>query len=204
MRKNIFVVGLAGIFIGLLIALATYEGIHRTGDDNFCSICHEMRPMVAAYENDVHGGKGKTGIKVSCVNCHLPQDNIFNYIATKAKNGAIEVGIHVFGDPDAIDWQEKRKHRKDFVYDGGCINCHTTFKTNKSISDKGLEMHKHYEKLKNTDKRLACASCHNEIGHTGLRSNLNYYKPEYKFYNGKLDKKRNEIDNKLTEELEKE
>ncbi|PLY09801.1 MAG: cytochrome C [Arcobacter sp.] len=203
MKKNIFLIGLGGVFVGLLFALATYDGIHRTSTDKFCSVCHEMRPMTAAYENDVHGGKGKTGIKVACVNCHLPQGNILSYIGTKAKNGALEVGIHFLGDPDAIDWQEKRKHRKDFVYDKGCINCHTTYKTNEAISKKGKEMHLHYEKLLNTEKKIGCASCHAEVGHTGLRSTLNYYKPEYKFYDGKLDKKRDEVDKKLTEELEK-
>lgn len=204
MSRYIFMIGLSGVFAGLLFALATYEGIHRTSNDKFCSSCHEMRPMTAAYESDVHGGNGKTGIKVACVNCHLPQNNILSYIGTKAKNGIKEVGIHFLGDPDSINWHEMRKHRKDFVYDEGCINCHTTYKTNEAISEKGRVMHEHYAKLLDTKKEIGCASCHVEVGHTGLRNTLNYYKPEYKFYDGKLDKQKKETDDKLTMELNKE
>jgi len=58
-------------------------------------------------------------------------------------------------------------------------------------------MHAHYASLKGTDKEIGCASCHEEVGHTGLRSMLNYYKPEYKFYEGKLDKQREAVEKKL-------
>ena len=197
MKKNILIIGLIGIFIGLVISWISYEGIHRTGDENFCVSCHEMRPMVNAYHADVHGGAGKSGIKVSCVSCHLPHDNIFNYIFTKAKNGVTELPIHFFGDPDSIDWYKKRNEREHFVYDGGCISCHGNFETNKNISKKGKQMHKHYRKLLNTDKQIGCASCHIEMGHNGLRSMLNYYKPEYEYYEGKLDTQKENAEKKL-------
>lgn len=201
MKKNIFLFGLIGVFIGLLIALSTYEGLHRTSSDNFCSVCHEMSPMVASYETDVHGGAGKIGIKAKCVDCHLPQDSLTNYIYTKAKNGLLEVAVHFSGNVDEINWQEKRKERKDFVYDQGCINCHTTFNTNESYSKMAKKMHNHYEKLIGTDKQIGCASCHIEVGHKGLRSALNYYKPEYEFYEGKLDEEREELQKILDEKL---
>lgn len=197
MKKSILIIGLGGVFLGLVLSWITYEGIHRTGSENFCVSCHEMRPMVNAYHDDIHGGKGKSGIKVSCVSCHLPQDNIFNYIFTKAKTGVAEVGIHFLGNPDAIDWHEKRNDREHFVYDGGCISCHSNFKTNENISKKGKQMHQHYTKLLDTDKQIGCASCHIEIGHKGLRSMLNYYKPEYEFYEGKLDKQKEDAEKKL-------
>ncbi|RXJ69542.1 cytochrome C [Halarcobacter ebronensis] len=202
MKKLIFI-GIGGVIIGLLLSLVTHTGLHMTSNDKFCVVCHEMRPMVAAYENDVHGGKGKVGIKVSCVSCHLPEDNLLEYIAIKARNGLIEGTEHFFGDVDSINWQENRKKRKEFVYDKGCINCHTTYKTNSAISKKGLQMHEHYDSLKNTDKKISCASCHVEVGHTGLRSMINYYNPEYDFYKNKLDKIKESVDKKLTEELNK-
>jgi nitrate/TMAO reductase-like tetraheme cytochrome c subunit len=199
MKMKLVIFALIGIFVGLVISLITYEGIHRTAGEDFCVSCHEMRPMVSAYHNDVHGGVGKTGIKVSCVSCHLPQDNILNYIFTKAKNGVAEVGIHFLGNPDDIDWYEMRTHRKYFVYDQGCINCHTNFQSNANISKKGIKMHEHYMSLKDTDKRVGCASCHVEVGHKGLRSSLNYYKPEYEYYEGKLDEYKETAEKKLNE-----
>jgi len=199
MKMKLVIFAFIGIFVGLVISLITYEGIHRTAGEDFCVSCHEMRPMVSAYHNDVHGGVGKTGIKVSCVSCHLPQDNILNYIFTKAKNGVAEVGIHFLGNPDDIDWYEMRTHRKDFVYDKGCINCHTNFQSNINISKKGIKMHEHYMSLKDTDKRVGCASCHVEVGHKGLRSSLNYYNPEYEYYEGKLDEYKETAEKKLNE-----
>ncbi len=62
-------------------------------------------------------------------------------------------------------------------------------------------MHAHYDSLKETDKAISCASCHVEVGHHGLRSMLNYYKPEYEYYKGKLDTKKDEAEKKLAEEM---
>lgn len=196
-KSTWFIFGLGGVFIGLLFSLGLYEGLHRTSDDRFCIVCHEMKPMVAAYHDDVHGGAGKSGMKVSCTACHLPQDNVLAYIATKARNGVVEGAIHFFGNPDAIDWQANRANRAHFVKDEGCISCHQNYTTNVNISDKGRKMHAHYDGLLNTDKQISCASCHVEVGHKGLRSMINYYKPEYKYHEGKLDKKKEEIEKKL-------
>ena len=200
-KNNILLTILVGVLVGLICSWVMYEGLHRTSNDRFCIVCHEMRPMVAAYHNDVHGGNGKTGIKVDCVTCHLPHDNIFAYIATKARNGVVEGAIHFFGNPDAIDWQANRANRQHFVRDEACYGCHTNYKTNAAISVKGREMHEHYASLKGTDKEIGCASCHAEVGHNGLRSMLNYYKPEYEFYKGKLDKQKEAVDKKLTEDM---
>jgi nitrate/TMAO reductase-like tetraheme cytochrome c subunit len=200
-KSKMFVVSIVGIVIGLLFSLTLYEGLHRTSNDKFCIVCHEMSPMVAAYEHDPHGGAGKSGIKVSCVTCHLPQDNLFSYIFTKAKNGVVEGAIHFFGNPQDINWQENRAKRQFFVIDNGCISCHTNYKTNKHISAKGLKMHAHYEQLLGTSKAIGCASCHIEVGHKGLRTMINYYKPEYKFYEGKLEKEKKSAEEELLKQL---
>lgn len=200
-KSTWFIIGLGGVFAGILFSLVVYEGLHRTSDDKFCVVCHEMKPMVAAYHTDVHGGAGKSGIKASCVTCHLPHDNVIAYIATKARNGVVEGAIHFFGNPDAIDWQANREKRDHFVKDEGCISCHTNYTTNTNISEKGRKMHAHYVSLQNTDQKIGCASCHVEVGHKGLRSMLNYYKPELEFYKGKLDKKKEDVEKKLSENL---
>ena len=202
-KNNILLMGLVGVLVGLLSSWILYEGLHRTSDDKFCIVCHEMKPMVAAYHNDVHGGNGKVGIKVTCVTCHLPHDNVIAYIATKARNGVVEGAIHFFGKPDAINWQANRANRQHFVRDEACAGCHTNFKTNEAISEKGREMHAHYSSLEGTDKEISCASCHVEVGHKGLRSMLNYYNPEYEYYKGKLDTKKDEAEKKLAEEMKK-
>ncbi len=201
MKKIIFI-GFVGIFIGLVISWITYEGLHRTSNDKFCVVCHEMRPMVSSYHQDVHGGSGKSGIKADCITCHMPHDNVFNYIYTKAKNGIVEGKIHFFGDVDAIDWNANRENaREHFVYDEGCLKCHSNYLTNKFISKQGIKMHKHYASLLNTSKKIKCASCHVGVGHAGLRNTLNYYKPEYEYYKGKFKEEKEKLETALDKEL---
>lgn len=182
MKTKIFFILLVGVFLGFVFSYTTYEVIEKTSTPEFCMKCHEMAPMRASYDTDVHGGAGRTGIRVNCVECHLPHDNLFNYVFTKAKNGLTEVKTHFFGDVKSINWHKLREKRAKFVYDDGCIKCHTNYLTNKKFKKKALKMHKHYKSLKGTKKKLGCASCHNEVGHNGLNNMLNIYHPQYKLY----------------------
>lgn len=187
-----------GIFAGMTVSYGTYYGIHKTSGEKFCVSCHEMDPMVMAYKDDTHGGKGELGASARCVDCHLPHDTLVNYIFTKAKNGVAEVGIHFLGNPDEIDWQDKLKHREAYVYDDGCLKCHGNIleDTLSSPSKQAKKMHMHYRKLKDTDKEIACASCHFDAGHKNLRSYLNYYKPEHELYEEKMEEKKEEAQKK--------
>ena len=105
MKKSILIsVFIIGGILGLIASIGVYYGLALTSGEKFCVVCHEMDPMVIAYSNDVHSGKGKTGVKAQCVDCHLPHDgNIINYIYAKARNGVVEGYIHFFGDVDSID-----------------------------------------------------------------------------------------------------
>ena len=84
---------------------------------NFCIVCHEMDPVVIAYNYDIHSGNGKTGSKARCVDCHIPHDNIAKYALTKAKNNILEGWVYFFGDHDVIDWHKDIKNLEYFVFD---------------------------------------------------------------------------------------
>ena len=101
--------------------------------------------------------------------------------------------VHFFKDPEAIDWHKNREKREHFVFDNGCVSCHTNLVDNKLTSAQAQKMHAHYQSLLNTDKQLTCASCHAEVGHSGLNNMLNYWKPEYKIYEKKAAIKKEEI-----------
>lgn len=193
MKKKILSFIFVGFLIGIVVCYLTFEGVSRTGSDKFCIVCHEMTPMVISYQNDVHGGAGKMGIKAQCVDCHMPHNNIFNYIFTKAKNGVVEGAIHFFGDAEHINWHANRVNRDKFVFDDGCLKCHANFKNLPQISSKGKQMHEHYISLQNTKDKIACASCHFDVGHSELRNVLNYFNPEYKIYKEKMEQKKIEI-----------
>lgn len=180
MKKTIIGILILGIFTGILLSLGTYKGVKETSGDKFCALCHSMQPMNEAYANDVHSGNNKVGIKTSCISCHLPQDSLVSYLYTKAKKGTKELAITIFTDTEDINWIEKRKNRKHFVYDSGCLNCHSKIlEKTEAKNSKQIEMHKHYSNKLNTQTPLKCVSCHISVGHNGLRNKLNELKPEY-------------------------
>lgn len=95
-KKIALGVFIAGGAIGMLVSLGIAQMIHMTGDDKFCVSCHVMEPMRDAYLDDIHGGKNRVGVKADCVACHLPHDNVLNYVFRKAYNGATEAAAMVF------------------------------------------------------------------------------------------------------------
>ncbi len=160
---------IVGIILGLIIAFISAVGIKKTSDKNFCGMCHTMQPMVDAYKMDVHGGAGKHGMEVKCVDCHLPHDNTMNYLLSKIQTGFHDIYAQNFYDLDKIDWEEKRKHREHFVYDSACIACHTNVEDSTMSNFKAFKGHRAYF-AGQTDK--TCVSCHENVGHKNLGLHL--------------------------------
>lgn len=154
--KKIFL----GVILGVLLVWAGFWGVKYTGTANFCSTCHVMDFAVTSYQSDPHSGKNRSGIQAQCVSCHLPHDNIANYLLTKAKNGIRELAITATNTK--TNWLEKREHRDSFVYDSGCVSCHLNLN---SSSQKAKQMHEHYTSLKGSKNELKCVSCHITQGH---------------------------------------
>ncbi|MGG7049028.1 MULTISPECIES: cytochrome c3 family protein [unclassified Campylobacter] len=186
-KKVLAAIILVSGIIGFLVVLPVHYALDKTSGDKFCVVCHEMDPMVMSYQHDVHSGKGATGTKAKCVDCHIPHDNLAKYVLTKAKNGIVEGYIHFFGDPNSIDWHKNRKNKESYVFDNGCMSCHTDILTTTASSQQAKKMHAHYTKLLNTDKEIKCVSCHTTTGHGGqMRNYLEYYKPTLKIYENKM------------------
>ena len=151
--------------LGLLASFGIAVVVDKTSDDKFCTMCHTMQPMADAYSADVHGGNNPMGIKVNCVECHLPHDGLANYLFAKARTGLHDFRVENFGDLDSINWEEKRKHAKHFVYDSGCMHCHVKLRDVTMSDPKAFIAHKEYFE-KRTNKM--CVECHNNVGHHNL------------------------------------
>jgi len=164
-----FVVVVAGILIGLLISFISAVGIHHTSDKTFCASCHTMQPMVDAWANDVHGGAGKHGMEVKCVDCHLPHDSTMNYLLTKMQTGLHDIYAQNFYDLSKINWEEKRKEREHLVYDSACLACHTNLEKATMSNLKAFKGHREYFSGR-TDRK--CVSCHENVGHKDLGTHL--------------------------------
>ncbi len=158
-----------GIFVGMILSLGTAQIVEETSDDKFCTKCHTMNPMANSNAQDVHGGKNKTGFKANCTDCHLPHDNVFNYLYQKAKISIHDIRVQAFGDLESIDWEAKRKHAKNFVFDSACLSCHVDLKEATMSSQKAFVAHRDYFS-KTIDKK--CVQCHENVGHYNLGSHI--------------------------------
>jgi len=161
-------VGLVGVFVAVSwVAVAAM--VKQTGGEEFCASCHTMKPMAAAYRDDVHGGKNTWGIRAECVDCHLPHNNPVNYLYRKAVTGMHDVWAEFTYDLDSIDWEAMRERREHYVYDSGCLHCHTKLEAASEINNKTFVAHKPYF-LGATKEQ--CASCHKYVGHKNLGEKL--------------------------------
>jgi cytochrome c-type protein NapC len=144
----------------------TDTAIALTSGEDFCASCHTMEPMAKAYREDVHGGASAIGVRAQCVDCHLPHEGSFHYLLVKARIGFHDVWAQLTYDLDAIDWQTKREHRADFVYDSGCLHCHAALARASEASPKTFVAHLPY--FQHTAGDLKCVSCHAHAGHRDL------------------------------------
>ena len=163
----IFIIAL--IVLPFMSWLVTDEGITASSSAKFCVTCHSMELFERAHNDDVHGGNNAHGVRATCAQCHLPHDNSINYLYTKARTGIHDLWVENLGDPDNIDWQAKRAHREEYVYDSGCITCHANLEEATKATPKALIAHKPYFLGQTDDK---CVTCHENVGHADLSARL--------------------------------
>lgn len=160
---------IGGFVFPFLAWLIADEGIAATSSSEFCVSCHTMEPMELAYLDDVHGGAGAYGTQVLCVDCHLSHESSTDYFFDKVRTGVHDVWVEYTQDTSQIDWEAKRAHREEFVYDSGCLHCHTRLADATAGDPKALIAHKPYF-LGETSKQ--CVSCHEHVGHKNLSDHL--------------------------------
>lgn len=164
---GIIVLSVIGIGILLLGWAGTDYALKKTSGPEFCGSCHSMRPMLASFLADTHGGNNAMGMQAQCADCHLPQDNYFNYLYTKVTTSAYDIWLETTGKSKEIDWHAKRANAFSFTYDSGCLKCHNNLQEY-PLDDSGKPQHADYFA---PDANGRCLTCHN-VGHKGLEALL--------------------------------
>jgi cytochrome c-type protein NapC len=141
----------------------------RTSGAEYCGSCHTMAPMTESFEQDVHGGRNSHGVQARCVDCHLPHDNPFIHIVAYGRRAAGDLWAEIFYDVESIDWEARRERKEEFVYDSGCLRCHSRLQDVVLPTSKAVVEHKQYFQGE-SDKR--CVSCHGSVGHESLSTYL--------------------------------
>lgn len=77
-----------GAFVAFFLgaaALGTFNYVlHETGENEFCYVCHSHESFIKPeYEASSHFSNA-VGVRAQCADCHLPHDNWFELVWTKA------------------------------------------------------------------------------------------------------------------------
>ena len=161
-------------FIGLIVCtILLFIGnktVHLTSSDDYCQKCHIHPDADASWKKSPHF-YNPSGVRVHCVDCHLPPKEDYRYLPQKAKTGLHDLYAYYFKDKKSFNWEDKRllEHAVRIVYNESCIKCHQNL-FSKGLSEEGGTAHLYYEK--NAEKLdLQCINCHLDVGH---------YNPNYK------------------------
>ena len=169
MRKTTVLVA-STLIAGPLLAIGGWVGaehlLRATSGEAFCTTCHTMEPFAAAYRRDLHGGRNLAGVAARCTDCHLPHADSLGHLAAKARRGLHDVWAQMTYELDAIDWHAGRAAREDYVFDSGCLVCHSALAEARGNS-RAFVAHRPYF-LGETDKQCASSAPDAEQGREAL------------------------------------
>jgi cytochrome c-type protein NapC/trimethylamine-N-oxide reductase cytochrome c-type subunit TorC len=153
-------------FTGIIFAVFCFIGINAamepTSKSDFCGgKCHEMKAAYRSWELSPHGAN-KDGVRVECIDCHLPpKDEFFRHITAKAYDGGKDVFKHYF--IDGYDIERTRKKVLEHFPNKRCLHCHNSLLT-KSGSSAARKAH--MEVLNPSDEHeFRCVECHEDVAH---------------------------------------
>ena len=165
MRRRPFQSGkylfLAGIILASAVIFLGNKAVVKTSSDEFCASCHVHPHATQSWKLSTHYDN-KRGIKVHCVDCHLPPHGE-GYLVEKIKTGLRDVWGKLFKDPETLNWEAKSQieYAKGHSYEASCIHCHqNNFPL--GLTEKGREAHLYYEQ---NAVELHCINCHITVGH---------------------------------------
>ncbi|WP_297089237.1 SUMF1/EgtB/PvdO family nonheme iron enzyme [uncultured Draconibacterium sp.] len=172
-RKHfmLFIVGGLSVILFLLLFNKT---VHYTSTNEFCNSCHVHPHAETSWKLSVHHNT-PSGVSVNCVDCHLPpEDETARFLTRKAYHGFHDLYAFLTKDPEEIDWAAKRsvEASKRFVYEDGCLKCHTNMFPS-TLSEQGCLQHIKYIR---DPENNSCMQCHHDVGHyrgeTGLLTGI--------------------------------
>jgi formylglycine-generating enzyme required for sulfatase activity len=182
LRKRFFLIFVLSFAVGIAITLLIGKTAEYTSTDESCAACHVHPHVFDSWKLSTHYDN-KTGIKVHCVECHLPPKGQ-GYMKEKIRLGANDIYGFLFKDSADFNWEMKSEleHAVKYIPNESCKHCHQNLFP-KNVSDKGIAAHLYYEE---NEKKLdlQCISCHLDVGHhnpkykhsqmTGLPDRTNY------------------------------
>ncbi len=125
-------------------------------DPKACINCHVMNTQYATWQHSSHAQRA------TCIECHLPVDNMLNKYAAKARDGwnhSVAFTMNTFAQN--IEISEDGANRVQ----ANCITCHATL-TEGILANS--DRYHDFTGVPETDRR--CWDCHREVPHGKARS----------------------------------
>jgi len=162
-RKRFILIFLPGIILGIILSFTVKKTFTITSTDKYCASCHTHPHVIQSWKKSTHY-INRSGIKVHCVECHLPPHGE-GYNIEKIKTGSKDLWGQLFKDSADFNWENKSRPENavHFVYESACIKCHQTLFP-VTLSKEGEDAHLYYTEKNKTDK-LYCINCHISVGH---------------------------------------
>jgi cytochrome c-type protein NapC len=156
-----------GFVSGIVFWGGFHTGIEATNTLEFCTGCHEMRDTVYEEYKDTIHYSNRTGIKVTCSDCHVPKDWTHKMIR-KAK-ASLELWGHFTGSIDTkAKFEAKRMElatnewaRMKASGSRECRNCHDF--SDMKVRKQGPRAQKNHARAQEEGK--TCIDCHKGIAH---------------------------------------
>lgn len=162
-KRKHYLLFIAGGLSAILILLLFNKTIHYTSTNESCAACHVHPHAETTWKLSVHHNT-ESGVSVNCVDCHLPpQEKTGRFLTRKAYHGFHDLYVYLTKDADEIDWTEKRSMEaaKRFVYQDGCLKCHTNLFPS-TLNELGCQAHIKYTR---DPENTSCLQCHLDVGH---------------------------------------
>jgi formylglycine-generating enzyme len=163
-KGNPWLIFFSGLVVCAILLFSGKKVMYYTSTDNYCQSCHIHPHAESSWKKSTHI-YNKSGVKVHCVECHLPPKDDNSYFLVKARTGLKDLYGFWFRDSASFNWEQKStlEYGVKIVYNESCIKCHQNL-FSKGLSADGGTAHLYYEN--NAEKlNLQCINCHLDVGH---------------------------------------
>lgn len=161
LRKKILLIILIGFVLGVFATVYFNKAVEVTSTNESCEMCHVHPHVFDSWKLSVHHDT-RVGIKIGCVDCHLPPKG-HGYLKEKIIASSRDLYGYVFKDSADFNWEAKStlEEAQHFVFDESCKNCHSNLFP-LTLTKKGQDAHLYYSQK---EDELLCINCHLNVGH---------------------------------------
>ena len=163
-KKRAWLIFFIGTIVGIVVVLCGNKAMYHFGTDEYCASCHVHPHAIDSWKKSSHVNN-KSGVRVHCIDCHLPPKGSFYHFKEKARTGLHDLWAYWTKDSADFNWEAKKQleYAVNIVYNESCKACHINLFP-RGLSFDGGMAHLYYEE--NEKKlNLQCISCHLDVGH---------------------------------------